>query len=109
MMYANDHDGYRPPRWRNYGNAQYPSPNVTPFNGTDIGGFWTLVAVKGPYGIAALFDVNRALADRSDKSIGDLFPVKNLTGIEGQREVEIRRRDFNQLHSCHRLTRIKHR
>jgi hypothetical protein len=35
--------------------------------------------------------------------------VEDLAGIERHREIEIGRRDFNQLHSCHRLTRIKHR
>jgi len=55
-MYANDSKQYRPVRWRNYSNAQWPAPNVTPFNGTDIGGFWASPGIrKGAYGILALF------------------------------------------------------
>jgi prepilin-type N-terminal cleavage/methylation domain-containing protein/prepilin-type processing-associated H-X9-DG protein len=61
-MYGNDNHLYVPVRWRNYGNATWPTPNITPFFGTDVGGRnWTSGGVRGPYGIAILLpesDVN---------------------------------------------------
>jgi prepilin-type processing-associated H-X9-DG protein len=56
-MYANDNDNNFPPRYRGYA-APFATParaDVTPFNGTDVGGFWTTTTVMGPYGMRALF------------------------------------------------------
>jgi prepilin-type processing-associated H-X9-DG protein len=53
-MYGNDNDLFVPVRWRNYGNAQYPASNVTPFFGTDVGGRNFNPGNRGPYGIAIL-------------------------------------------------------
>jgi prepilin-type N-terminal cleavage/methylation domain-containing protein/prepilin-type processing-associated H-X9-DG protein len=55
-MYANDNDLYLPVRWRNYTAAQAaPGPAgwaLTPFNGTDVGGF---VNPMGSNGLQSLF------------------------------------------------------
>ena len=40
-------------------------------------------------GFGALFHVHWLVADCSHKSITDRFPMKNLTGAERHREIEI--------------------
>ena len=54
---------------------------------------------------------SRLFPDRSQESIVDPFPMKDLTGIERHRQIEIRRGNLNGFHAKeagHRLTLIKH-
>jgi len=48
--------------------------------------------------IATLFHINGALANRATKSIFHLFPMEHLTGVQCLLEIEIRRRNFRQMH-----------
>jgi hypothetical protein len=55
-----------------------------------------------------LLNIDRTLANRSDESTINLFPVKDLAGVEGHREIEVRRGDFRQFHQrfySHKLPR----
>src|SRR3989442_1391444 len=57
---------------------------------------------------AGLFYIDSALANCSDKSTIDPFPVKDLAGVEGHREIEIRGGDLPQFHQrfySHKLPR----
>jgi hypothetical protein len=45
---------------------------------------------------ARLFYIDWLRADRSDEPAVNLFPMKDLAGIERAREIEIGRRDFSQ-------------
>src|SRR5947199_4487599 len=57
---------------------------------------------------AGLFYIDSALANCSDKSTIDPFPVKDLAGVEGHREIEIRGGDLAQFHQrfySHKLPR----
>src|SRR5437016_1276843 len=45
-----------------------------------------------------LLQINRQVADRPNKSSTSLLPMKDLTGIERHREIEIRSWNFCELH-----------
>src|SRR5438046_5048010 len=67
-----------------------------------------LWAATSTQDFAGLFYIDSALANCSDKSTIDLFPVKDLAGVEGHREIEIRGGDLSQFHQrfySHKLPR----
>ena len=43
---------------------------------------------------ATLLHLERFIADRSEKAVVDLVPMKDLAGIERHRQIEIRQRQF---------------
>ena len=48
--------------------------------------------------IATLLDSDWRIGDRTDEPVIDRFPVKHLAGVKRLLQIEIRRRNFAQLH-----------
>jgi len=48
--------------------------------------------------VSTLFDVDRPISDRSDKSGASFLLMKYLAGAERHRQIELQRRNFRQSH-----------